>query len=282
METATVIPKDKLKSCQVWQWNTLDQTEPGQNEPAQNEPAQNESGQNAPDSAPAGQEHATPAEEQQADDQPGEHYAHTDQENRVHERADKEHRITEVEIATITQQAREDGRKQGHDEGLNKGYQEGYSKGYEEGRRQGESEIKTELAHVNQVFENLDEQLHALDQQVAQNLLTLAIDLAKKMTAQTLAVRPELIIPVVQDAVRQLPGMMQPLHLFLHPDNARIVRQHLDEQLSQDHWEIHEDAQLTPGGCRIEAGGSEVDASMETRWRRVLAAIGQKNEWIEK
>ncbi len=250
METATVIPKDKLKSCQLWQWDTLDQT--------------------GPDSTPACRIHDTPVEERQAD--------HASE----HEITDKEHRITEEEIAAIFQQAREDGRKQGHDEGLNKGYQEGHSKGYREGRQQGESEIKTELAHVNRVFEHLDDQLHALDQQVAQNLLTFAIDLAKKITVQTITVQPELILSVVQDAVRQLPGIMQPLHLFLHPDDARIVRRHLDEQLLQGNWEIREDDQLTPCGCRIEAGGSEIDASVETRWRRVLAAIGQQNEWTEK
>ncbi len=250
METATVIPKDKLTSCQLWQWDTLDRT--------------------GPDSTPACQMHTMPTEEQQAD------HAH---ENEV---TDKENRITEEEIAAILQQARVDGRQQGYDEGLSKGYQEGFSKGCQEGRQQGESAIKAELAHVNRVFEHLDGQLHALDQQVAQNLLTLAIDLAKKMTVQAITLRPELILPVVQDAVRRFPGVMQPLHLFLHPDDASIVRQHLDEQLLQGNWEIHEDDQLTPCGCRIEAGGSEIDASMETRWRRVLAAIGQQNEWIEK
>jgi flagellar assembly protein FliH len=189
---------------------------------------------------------------------------------------------TAEEMAALFQQAREDGQKQGYEEGLSNGYQEGYSKGYEEGRQQAGSEIEEELAHIRRVFGNLDDQLHDLDQQVAQNLLTLAIDLAKKMTKEAIAVRPEMILPVVQDAVRQLPGVMRPLRLVLHPDDAGIVRQYLSEQLLQDNGEIFEDTQIAQGGCRIEAGGSEIDASMETRWRRILAAIGQNSDWIEK
>jgi len=252
METAIVIPKDKLKSCQLWQWNILDHS--------------------GADVASAYQRQDTQADNNQTDRANGGGAANKE----------KQHGITEEEIAALFQQAREDGQKQGHSEGLSNGYQEGYSKGYQEGRQQGESEIEVELAHVKRVFGNLDDQLHALDQQVAQNLLSLAIDLAKKMTAQAIAMQPELILPVVQDAVRQLPGIMQPLRLVLHPDDCGIVRQHLSGQLLQENWEIFEDDQITPGGCRIEACGSEIDASVETRWRRVLAAIGQKNDWIEK
>jgi flagellar assembly protein FliH len=34
------------------------------------------------------------------------------------------------------------------------------------------------------------------------------------------------------------------------------------------------------GGCRVELGASEVDATLETRWRRVLESIGVSQEWL--
>lgn len=259
MDTTTVIPKDKLKSCQLWQWETLESSGPGS---------------------------TTDQHEQEVSVEEGS----IDHANE-HGLADKDKPAgpSEADIAAIVQQARENGHKQGHDEGLNKGYQEGYgngyqeghSKGFQEGRQQGEIEINNVIMQVKAAFENLDEQLHALDQQVAQDLLSLALDLTKKMTTQAFVVQPELILPIVQDAVRQLPDAMQRLHLFLHPEDAKVVRQYLNDQSAQENWEIHEDDQMIQGGCRVEAGGSEVDASIETRWRRILATIGQKNDWIK-
>lgn len=260
METTTVIPKDKLKSCQLWQWDTLESSE----------------------SNAVSKRHE---KEGSVEKYPMDHINEND-----HADKEKSTEPSEAEVTAIVQQARESGHKQGHDEGLNKGYQEGYgngyqeghNKGFQEGRQQGEIEINNVITQVRGAFENLDEQLQTLDQQVAQNLLALAIDLTKKMTTQALVIQPELILSIVQDAIRQLPNTMQHLRLFLNPGDARIVRQYLNDQLTQENWEICEDDQMIQGGCRVEAGGSEVDASIETRWRRILATIGQKNDWIEK
>jgi hypothetical protein len=46
------------------------------------------------------------------------------------------------------------------------------------------------------------------------------------------------------------------------------------------HWRIIDDSTLTAGGCRVELGASEVDATLETRWRRVIEAIGVSQEWL--
>jgi flagellar assembly protein FliH len=69
--------------------------------------------------------------------------------------------------------------------------------------------------------------------------------------------------------------------LILHPDDATLVREQLGDQLSQSDWKIHEDAQIKRGGCRIEANGSEIDASMETRWQRIVATIGLEDGWLK-
>jgi flagellar assembly protein FliH len=97
---------------------------------------------------------------------------------------------------------------------------------------------------------------------------------------QSLRVQPELLLPVVMEAVTTLhPHHGQPL-LYVHPDDAAMVRRHLGEQLSHSNWRIVEDSTLTTGGCRVELGASEVDATLETRWRRVIEAIGVSQEWL--
>ncbi len=102
------------------------------------------------------------------------------------------------------------------------------------------------------------------------------------MVAQALKLKPELIIPIVQEAIRNLPNAMQHPRLFLHPEDAKLVLVHLNDQLEQDHLCIREDEQISRGGCRIEASGSEINGSLEVRWQRVLSTIGQNDGWFEK
>ncbi len=181
---------------------------------------------------------------------------------------------TNQEIAATFQHAKE--------EGYAAGYQKGNTTGYAEGKKAAEIEVKTEIAHLQALLSNLNQDLHKIDQHVADDLLDLAIALTKKMVTQALKLKPELIVPIVQEAIRNLPNVMQHPRLYLHPDDAKIVHLHLDDQLAQDNWSIREDEQLSRGGCRIKANGSEIDASPEVRWQRILSTIGQNDSWFEK
>ncbi|MBS0497347.1 MAG: flagellar assembly protein FliH [Gammaproteobacteria bacterium] len=181
---------------------------------------------------------------------------------------------SEEEVATVFQNAK--------DKGYAAGLQEGHATGYAEGRAIAETEVKAEVARIQALLLKLDQDLQQMDQQVAASLLELAIALTKKMVTEALQLQPELIVPIVQEAIRNLPHVTQHPRLFLHPEDAKLVLAHLSEQLEQDHWCVREDEQLSRGGCRIEAGGSEVNGSMEVRWQRVLSTIGQTDGWLDK
>ena len=194
-------------------------------------------------------------------------------ENPIEEELNKVVPPTEEEIAAVFQHAKE--------EGYEAGLQEGKSVGYKEGREIAETEVKAEIARLQMLLSKLDHDLHALDQHVTNDLLELAIALAKKVVAQALELNPKLIIPIVQEAIRNLPNVMNHPRLFLHPDDAALINAHLSDQMEQDNWQIREDPQIARGGCRIEAGGSEINATLETRWHRALAAIGQNSDWFD-
>ncbi|MGZ0019700.1 flagellar assembly protein FliH [Nitrosomonas sp. wSCUT-2] len=194
-------------------------------------------------------------------------------ENPIEEELNKVVPPTEEEIAAVFQHAKE--------EGYEAGLQEGKSAGYKEGREIAETEVKAEIARLQMLLSKLDHDLHEIDQQVANDLLDLAIALAKKVVAQALELNPKLIIPVVQEAIRNLPNVMNHPRLFLHPDDAALINAHLSDRMEQDNWQVREDPQIVRGGCRIEAGGSEINATLETRWHRALAAIGQNSDWFD-
>lgn len=152
----------------------------------------------------------------------------------------------------------------------------GYAAGYEEGT----ARARMEAMRLHTMVENLGRSLAEMDGQVAQELLTLALELARQVVRQALEVKPELVLEVVREALNQLPH--QHASIYLHPEDASLVRSYIGDQLTHVGHRIFEEAQMSRGGCRVEAAGSQIDASMEVRWRRLLDALGRGQVWVER
>jgi len=116
---------------------------------------------------------------------------------------------------------------------------------------------------------------------VANEVLALALELARQMIRTALRVRPELIVPVVQDALARIIQPGQQASISLHPDDARLARAHLGEQLEAGGWRIAEDPAVERGGCVLSTASSQVDASSATRWRQLTGALGESTVWLE-
>ena len=69
--------------------------------------------------------------------------------------------------------------------------------------------------------------------------------------------------------------------LALHPEDAKVVREHLGEQLNADGWRIVEDATLLRGGCWLRTTATQVDATLAARWRHLATALGQDAKWLD-
>lgn len=185
--------------------------------------------------------------------------------------------VTVAQIEQIQQQAHEEGYKTGHAEGHTDGHAEGYAKGYAEGAQKAHDEAQRMAGIVGA----LEKELHQLDEQVTQELLDLALEVARQMLQQTLKVKPDLLLNVVRNAISSLPHFNQHAHLILHPADAELVRSSMGEQLNHTGWKILEDAQMERGGCRVETAHSQIDATLATRWKRVVSSIGQGSTWLE-
>ena len=156
-------------------------------------------------------------------------------------------------------------------------HQEGFAAGY----REGKGKVDAELARLAQLMSALDGSLNQFDDALTQSLLSLALDISRKMLHEALRVRPELVIPVVREAVNSLPQASQHPHLKLHPEDAALVRTLMADELNHFHWKLIEDSRVARGGCRVETTSSEIDATMENRWERILVALGREGAWLE-
>lgn len=168
----------------------------------------------------------------------------------------------------------DEARAAGHDEG----YAAGFEAGHEAGHAEGAAQVAEAVERLQQLADNLDQALSKLDQEVAEELMALSIEIARQMVQRTLAERPEVILDTIRAALTQIPqGHAQ---IRLHPDDLDLVKAHMGEQLGHAGHRLIEDTELMRGSCRIDSAGAQVDATLETRWRRVLETLGRERaEW---
>jgi flagellar assembly protein FliH len=184
--------------------------------------------------------------------------------------------VSEEELEAI----REAARQQGYAEGFEAGQSTGHASGYEDGLALGRAEAATELTHLQSIAASFGDAVTQADEAIAADVLELALHLAKNMVRTAFEVRPELILPVVREAVDYLPTLQQPALLILNPEDALIVRGSIGHELEKSGWRIIEDGNMARGGCRIDTASNQIDAQIASRWQRLSHALGRDMEWL--
>ncbi len=151
--------------------------------------------------------------------------------------------------------------------------------GREEGYAHGQAQLQEELRNIHALMEHGSAAWHALHETAANQLLNLALELSRHILRQEIATRPEVILPVVHEAIDTLTDNGSHAHLMVHPEDAALIRKHLVDELKQGGWKVIEDARVQRGGCRINTSHGEVDATIETRWNRMVNALGRNLPW---
>jgi flagellar assembly protein FliH len=146
----------------------------------------------------------------------------------------------------------------------NEAWKAGYDAGYEEGSARG----RIEAAELHQLMQGLDEAMTKFDQEVAEEIQALAIEIARQVVRETLSVKSETILAVVREALLNLPQQSATIHV--NPADAENLRRYLTEHYQGIGHRIAEDDSVLQGGCMIESSGAQIDAQVQTRWRRVI------------
>ena len=170
------------------------------------------------------------------------------------------------QLAQLTEAARKEG------------YAKGLGEGYAAGMQQAMEAVQADRQALAMLAQTLDQSLQQSEQQMAEQLLQLAMGLARAMLKAHLAVDEAAVLPVVAEAVRALPYVQQPARIFVHPLDAAAVKQYVAET-QEERWHIVDDATVERGGCRVETGANQVDASNGLRWKKITEALGQRTDW---
>ena len=157
--------------------------------------------------------------------------------------------------------------------------QQAYRQGYDAGYAKGAMMAAEEATRLAAMTEAVSTEIGGLEQRIAEDLVRLALTLARTLVRESLQVHPELVEAIVRESVRDVPPFSQCTRLRMHPDDARLLGSHLAKEIGPQ-WVVVEDSAITRGGCRVETAACEIDATLETRWQRLSAALGQDHEWI--
>lgn len=182
---------------------------------------------------------------------------------------------------------RREGLQQGREQGLHEGRQTGHAEGlaagreagYQEGLAQGREQARQEALQLHALAESCGASLAELEARMGQALLTLALDIAGQILRTTLAEQPESMLAAVREVLHINPAATGAMRLWVHPADLELVRQHLADELREGHWRVLADESIARGGCRAETPYGDIDATLQTRWRRIAASLGRSVSW---
>jgi len=158
-------------------------------------------------------------------------------------------------------------------------YEEGFKTGYVDGMGHAEKQLEDERTQLLQMAASFQQALSMQDVNVAESVLSLALDLAKAMMKTKLQADPQAVIPVVLDAMHYLPQVKQPARLIVNHEDAKVLRSHIGEELREQGWQLVEDAQIERGGCLVETAENQIDATNEMRWKRLVQGLSRFDDW---
>ena len=154
--------------------------------------------------------------------------------------------------------------------------QEGFAVGMAKAREYAQEEKQSFLTLMNSFSDALEKS----DEQIADDALSLALEIAKAMLKVKLYIDYSVVLPVVMDAIHYLPYVQKPARILVHHEDAQMLREYLAEEIASQHWQIQEDVNIERGGCIVETGANQIDATNEVRWKRISEALAQKNDWL--
>lgn len=184
-------------------------------------------------------------------------------------------------ISGLAVQGRRAGKTVGElEEVERRAHEEAYAKGRAEGLAAAEKEMRPQLKQLQARIERFDaiigslaQPLQQLDAEVEDQLLQLALTVARHLVRRELRIEPAQVIAIIRETVALLPASARDVRVHLHPEDAAIVREKLATPTGERLWTIAEDPVMSRGGCRVTTETAQIDARLETRIGSVVSAL---------
>lgn len=187
-----------------------------------------------------------------------------------------------AQLEELLQQAREQARAEGRAQGLAQGRAEATNEWQQRMDSYTSGAGRETAQRLQALVLKCDDSLQALEQNMASEVLQLACDIARQVVRQELACKPEALLPVVREALDMLVTEGRAVTVRLNPVDWEV----LDAPLRAEHGAAGKlqwlaDASVPAGDVRVDSGGAVIEAGLDSRWRRAVAALGLVSSWYE-
>jgi flagellar assembly protein FliH len=168
----------------------------------------------------------------------------------------------------------------GHKRGFEQGARAGLQQGFEQGSQALEAHESRKAADVaaqmKRLLDGFTRDLATLESQLASDVVSLAVDIAREVMRRELSIDEQALLPVAREALRALGEGASVLEVHLCPQDAQRIAPAL--QASAPDCRVVPDADLPPGGCRVEGDTGIAEAGFAARWQAVMARLGRDGE----
>jgi flagellar assembly protein FliH len=153
---------------------------------------------------------------------------------------------------------------------------EGHSEGLAQGHADGLAEASSAALALTEALAEAQALRERLAEETERDAVDLALALAAKVLAGTLAVQPERVLDVVRGALRRVVDRRR-LTVLLDPADLQAAQAALAEVATQvggiEHYELQADRRVGRGGAIVRTAESEVDATVATQLERAREVV---------
>lgn len=198
--------------------------------------------------------------------------------------------LTLEEIEAVRQAAYDDGFAEGREAGeakgleegkllgLQQGHEAGFEQGKEEGLALGRELIESQATQWQALLDRLAQPLHELDEQVENQLVWLAMRLARALIKQEVHTSSDLLLGALKEAIGLLPAAEEGVRIALHPEDLALVQEvYGEEACAKRGWQLEADPTLGRGDLQMSSHTSSIDMLLEQRIDQLLRQFLRSN-----
>jgi len=151
-----------------------------------------------------------------------------------------------------------------------------HNEGYAAGRAEALALVTPAVAALGEAAAALDAERVAIADRLEEEALDLALAIAERVVAGTIAVEPSRVIEAVRGALRGITDRSR-ITVLVNPDDLHLVRGAADGLIGQlggiEHLDVQAERRVGRGGAVVRHPEGEVDAMIATKLERARELV---------